>query len=227
MMAMTPQDKKKLEEIEAAFLEALEPRNSGRRICSPRRRRTSFPVAPVVKSDPKMPKSRGWWSSLKERLVMRAVCCAPPATLLDDGELDQVLAVIEQPIKPKPVARSASRNERFTRRTSAAVMPVIAVSDSKSPADMQATTQDEPTAEPESTSGESTEVSDAEETTDTESSEEELEDVIQELPLCNAISRIVVIEQRALFSAHGDASVRFEDSHTWSLSVSPKAHNPI
>ncbi|GLE06211.1 hypothetical protein PINS_up015453 [Pythium insidiosum] len=196
MMAMTPQDKKKLEEIEAAFLEALEPRSSNRQLMSSSSRHPSFPVDAAItkKSAAKSTPPRGWWSSLKERIMMRAVCCAPPTTLLDDGELDQLLAAVEQPVKPKPIARVASRAERFARRPSATVMPVVVVSESRSHVEIpinatssssgdseMKTTAEVTTVEYEMKPIEPTAMSDVDQITDTESSEEETDDITPEL----------------------------------------------
>jgi hypothetical protein len=105
MMAMTPYEKKTLNDIEHAFFEAVD---------SQAARTKSLPTNMKKKTPPR----RGWFAGLSESMVNSFVCCAPPQTLLDDDEIHEILAQIEAPVKPV-----LPRKDSLLCRNSASVMP--------------------------------------------------------------------------------------------------------
>ncbi|TMW65048.1 hypothetical protein Poli38472_009215 [Pythium oligandrum] len=99
--------KKQLNELENAFLLAVEPRK------------------PTMETSSRPKKSGGWLSRMKERMLMKLVCCAPPAALLDDYEIEELLATMEEaePVKTVTVPHIRTRKELMQRKNSATVMP--------------------------------------------------------------------------------------------------------
>lgn len=91
MMAMTSQH---LDDLESAFLEAIEPGFSPRRHPNVQLRK---PASKKIES--RRSKVGSWWSNIKTNLVSKLICCAPSKALLDDDEIADLLASMEEPIK--------------------------------------------------------------------------------------------------------------------------------